>query len=266
MKGIAQSIQESPHFTAMVLSTISGLSTGLGGLIVVFFGSPSKSTMGFMLGFASGVMLYVSFLDLLPETIEVVGMLYAHVWFVIGMIFFHILTYLVPEPDPSKIENKEIKDAKLWVTSIIVVVGLMLHNIPEGMAVYLSAMKGWKLGLTIAISIALHNLPEGTVVAVSMYAATKSKWAAIKWSFISGVCEPAGAIAFGLFLQTILSAFAVYCMLAAVAGMMTYICIRELIPHAITNMESKMKTLISNLLGMAAIFTLSTIIDQYGVH
>jgi len=76
------------------------------------------------------------------------------------------------------------------MTGLVVVTGISLHNFPEGMAVYLSTLKGWKLGLSIAFAIAMHNIPEGIAVAVSMYAATRSKWSAIKWSIFSGFCEP----------------------------------------------------------------------------
>lgn len=118
------------------------------------------------------------------------------------------------------------------MTALIVVTGISLHNIPEGMAVYLSTLKGWKLGVAIAVAIGLHNIPEGMAVSTSMYAATKSKWAAIKWSLLSGLCEPLGAFAFGVFFYQYLSEFTVYCMLSGVAGVMTYICVKELIPQA----------------------------------
>lgn len=203
-------------------------------------------------------MMYVSFLDLLPETIEQIGFIWSIIWFLLGFLFFHFIIKFVPEFDTSIVDS-DVADPKLFLSSMIVIVGISLHNFPEGMAVYLSAMNGWKLGLSIAIGIGLHNIPEGIAVAVSTYAATNSKWKAIQWSFISGIFEPIGAAIFGIFYKYV-SVWAVHCQLALVAGIMTYICLKELIPNGIENMDSKWWCLVGNLIGSLILFTCSSII------
>ncbi|KAL0485167.1 zntB [Acrasis kona] len=265
----------SKHFTAITMSLIAGLSTGIvvGGFIVMFLGRPSEKTIGAMLGFASGVMLFVSFVHLVPETAEKIGWQMAVSSFLAGVVFFYFVIKLIPEPDPSKFEeartqdNKGTKkvDAKLLMTGIVVATGMALHNFPEGMAVYLSTLKHYNLGLAIALAIGLHNIPEGMAVAVTMYAATKSKWQALKYSFLSGLCEPLGAIMFGLLFYGWLSETAVYFMLGSVAGVMTYICFAELISNALTYCGVTI-TVISNVVGMIVLFLSSIALEQFEEH
>ncbi len=84
---------------AMLLTLFAGLSTALGGLIVVVFGSPSPAFLGHTLSFSSGVMLMISFVDLLPEAVGSVGFAQANIAFFVGMALFALLVRLVPEPD-----------------------------------------------------------------------------------------------------------------------------------------------------------------------
>jgi ZIP family zinc transporter len=169
---------------------------------------------------------------------------------------------------------------KLMVTSLVVVTGISLHNFPEGMAVYLSTLNGWRLGVTIAIAIGyvcifhtyrslnslhilrLHNFPEGMAVAAPVYAATKSKWTAIKWSLVSGLCEPIGALAFGLFFRNLIDQYGVCCMLAGVSGVMVYICIKELIPSS-WELCGIVKMIASNVFGGVVLFFCSLLLAEY---
>lgn len=148
------------------------------------------------------------------------------------------------------------------VTSLVVVTGISLHNFPEGMAVYLSTLNGWKLGLTIAIAIGLHNFPEGLAVAAPIYAATKSRWSAIKWSLVSGLCEPVGALAFGLFFRQYIDEFGVCCMLGGVSAVMLYICFKELIPSAMKFCNLTM-VIGANVAGATVLFYCSQLLAHF---
>jgi ZIP family zinc transporter len=150
------------------------------------------------------------------------------------------------------------------MTSIVVFTGICLHNFPEGMAVYLSTLKGWNLGLTIAIAIGMHNVPEGIVVASTTYAATKSKWKTLQYTFLSGMAEPIGALAFSLFFHKYLTERAVYCMLSGVAGIMTYICVAELIPSSFKYIRSR-QIIMANVFGMIVIYLCSILLHVYEV-
>jgi ZIP family zinc transporter len=131
--------------------------------------------------------------------------------------------------------------------------------------VYLSTLKQYNLGLAIAIAIGLHNIPEGMAVAVTMYAATKSKWQALKWSFLSGLCEPLGAILFGVLFYGWISETAVYFMLGSVAGIMTYICIMELIANALTYCGVGV-TVLANIVGMIVLHFSGMALEQFEGH
>jgi len=126
--------------------------------------------------------------------------------------------------------------------------------------VYLTCLKGVKAGLPLAIAMMIHNIPEGIAVACPIYVATKSKWAAFKWSFFSGLFELVGLIIFELFLTDILTPFIMDFTLAIVAGVMLVLCFTELIPETFENVSPK-DAIFSNIFGMFLMFTSHTIME-----
>lgn len=225
---------------ALIATALSGLSTGIGGLFIMFYGQPSNAKLGHMLSISSGVMIYISFMDLLTESMIRIGFVMANICFFAGMFLFALIVQLFPEPEfidkkaKAKSDNgKPTEDSHkeyLKNVGIITAVGISLHNFPEGMAVYISCLKGVHMGLPLTLAIAAHNIPEGMAVAAPIYGATGSKWKALMYSTLSGVCEPIGALIFGAFLTDYLTEYMIQCLLAGVAGIMVYMCIRELIP------------------------------------
>jgi len=107
-----------------------------------------------------------------------------------------------------------------------------IHNFPEGIATFATALTDINLGIVIAIAIALHNIPEGLAVYVPIFYATGSKKTAFKFTFISGIAEPIGAIIAYLILMPFLDDSLLAMLLAFVAGIMVYISIDEIIPAA----------------------------------
>ncbi|GAM19689.1 hypothetical protein SAMD00019534_028640, partial [Acytostelium subglobosum LB1] len=301
--------------TALFMCLISGLSTALGGVFILLMKEPSFKVLGYMLGFSSGVMIYISFLDLLPEAIEEIGFLPANFYFFGGILFFALILQLVPDAEgeehahePPKVaskpqkevikvgdqdkeevdesdkqedkhdddkkskknkkkseksEKKEVhsdedkkkkaKDAYLVKLGIVTAIGISLHNFPEGVAVYLACLKGANVGIPLMLAIAAHNIPEGMAVAAPIYTATGSKWQAFKYCLLSGLCEPAGAIIFGLIFKDYMSPYLVQCMLAAVAGIMIFMAIKELMPATLKYVSVNAAT-VSNVIGMFVIF------------
>merc|ERR1712054_729474 len=129
-------------------------------------------------------------------------------------------------------------------TSALFIILLMcIHNFPEGVAVYLSVLRGVASGAGICFAIALHNIPEGVVVASPVYAASGSRWIAMKYALIAGLCEPLGAVCFSLLFKSVINYYVVHSMLASVAaellfiavyyyqGMMVHLSFSELIPE-----------------------------------
>jgi len=177
------------------------------------------------------------------------------------MLFFACVVYFIPEIDAEKLIKKEkettpsgkVSESYLLMVGIITAVGISLHNFPEGVAVYLTTLKGVNVGIPLTLAIAAHNIPEGMAVAAPIYGSTKSRWQAIKWSTLSGLCEPLGALIVAVFFTSYLTNHMVQSLLAAVAGIMVYMCLMELIPATLKYIDPK-AAMISNTIGMFAIF------------
>ncbi|KAK5580343.1 hypothetical protein RB653_000359 [Dictyostelium firmibasis] len=286
--------------TAFTMCFLSGLSTAIGGLYVIFIKQQSHKLLGHLLSFSSGVMIYISFMDLLPESIAEIGFYNANIWFFVGIIFFAAILRFVPHDhdegdsnhahshngasvDKHIDNNKEVddnngkdkkqkqqkqkqkqqqqniknkkknKDSYLNSVGIATAIGVSLHNFPEGVAVYLACLKGIDVGLPLMLAIAAHNIPEGMAVAAPIYSATGSKWKAFKYSLYSGLCEPIGALIFGLIFREYMTPYLIQSMLAAVAGIMVFMVIKELLPAAFKYVSVD-ESAFSNVLGMIFFF------------
>ena len=103
----------------------------------------------------------------------------------------------------------------------------------QGLATFIAALANPSLGVTLCVAIALHNIPEGVAVALPVYYATRSRKKAFMWAFLSGVSEPIGALLGWLVLKDAMGPAVYGVMFGMVAGMMVYVCIRELLPTAL---------------------------------
>jgi ZIP family zinc transporter len=216
---------------ALLLTTLAGLSTTLGSLLALAVRKPGPRFMSATLGFSAGVMVSVSFVELLQEGIESIGFAYAHFGFFTGITLIFLIDYLLPHEWAGHHDLSENRDEnRLMRMGLLVALGIAIHNFPEGMATFAGTLKDPSLGLAIAVAIAIHNIPEGLAVSAPVYAATKSRSRAFFWSFISGVAEPLGAGVAALFLLPFLTPALLGWLLAFVAGVMVYIAFDELIP------------------------------------
>lgn len=219
---------------ALLLSSLAGAATGLGGLLTVLQTNVSKARLGYWQGAAAGFMLSVCVFDLLPTLLKDVNPFRAAVFIIAGAALFVILRVHIPEPDLESMGVKGSEKEVLW-SGLLTAAGISLHNFPEGIAVCIASLKGLKFGLPLAIAIGLHNIPEGMAVALPLYYATKNKWYAVKMAFLSGLAEPAGVI-FVLGFITVIGALTrefVACGMAAVVGVMAVLSLWELMPQAI---------------------------------
>lgn len=223
---------------AFILCTIAGLSTVLGAFIVFFSKSDNKKIITFALGFSSSVMITVSFTDLFPSALNSLlkyysraySTIYSLLFIVSGFFIALLIDKLIPENNLSY-NNK--KDTNLYKLGLFSSLAIMVHNFPEGMATFISSYENPSLGLYITLAIMLHNIPEGISIAVPIYAATKSKLKAFKYTFISGMAEPLGAVLTFLFLRPFINELMLGIVFAVVCGIMLYIAFNELIPNAI---------------------------------
>ncbi|KAJ7284329.1 hypothetical protein O6H91_Y337500 [Diphasiastrum complanatum] len=171
---------------ALALSMVGGLSTAFGALLVVLFPTPNIKRLGLLQGLAAGLMLTISFMDLLHNAINAIGFSKANFWFFGGVIMLAGIVTFIPEPSilpqssqndkrrkerrndssPSKDLTKR-RHKQVLFSGIITAVGISLHNFPEGMAVFLGSMKGLRVGISLALAIALHNIPEVSTILCS---------------------------------------------------------------------------------------------------
>lgn len=217
-------------FEAVLLSLIAGTATGVGGILVVLLGRISDRFIAGSMGFASGVMLLVSFLNLFVESLDLTSYLNVSLAFATGSVVMIVIDSLLPHLELGRRENGVLK-SKLLHSGLLILIGITLHNIPEGVIVSAGYSHLPQLGILIAVAVFFHNLPEGIATAVPLASAGSRKRDVILATFISGLAEPLGALSGGTLLigaSNEVLGFA----LAFAAGVMTYITADELIPIA----------------------------------
>ncbi len=219
---------------ALLLSTLAGLSTTIGSILGIAVRKPGPKFMTLTLGFSAGVMIHVSFVELLQGGIRSAGFMPAHVAFFLGMAIMFAIDVLIPHDYLGQEEHSGtgMRSSNLLKTGTFVALGLAIHNVPEGMAAFVGALEDPSLGIAIAVAIAIHNIPEGLAIAAPIYAATGSRKRAFLYSFLSGVAEPIGAGLAALILLPFLSEAILGYVLAGVGGIMVFISLDELIPVA----------------------------------
>jgi zinc transporter, ZIP family len=229
---------------AFSFTIMAGLATGIGGLLSIF-GGTSRQVLSTALGFSAGVMVYVSMIEILPKSVDSLleerSATTAH-WlagagFFAGIALIAIIDRFVPEavnphePTGTADEDKRREHALLRMGTFTAL-ALALHNFPEGFATFLAALDDPKVAIPIVIAIAIHNIPEGIAVAVPVFHATGSRTKALAFSTLSGLAEPAGALIGFAILQPFITPTLFGVTFAAVAGIMVFISIDELLPTA----------------------------------
>ena len=223
-----------------IISTLAGLSTIIGSLFV-FLKIDKKSYnkyITFCLSFSAAIMIGISIFDLIPESFFLIYNEYGIFNTIILLISSLIISYIIITI-LSNLLNKENNTNYLYKLGILNMIVLILHNLPEGIATFLSSYQNISLGLRLSIAIMLHNIPEGISIAVPIYYATGSLKKAFKATFISGIAEPIGAILSLLFLKNYMSDTLISTILIVVAGLMITLSIEELIPRSIKYKENK---------------------------
>ncbi|MDI9498146.1 MAG: zinc transporter ZupT [Bacillota bacterium] len=245
-------LTSAEFFRAFLMTLIAGLATGVGGLMAVRRRRLDQRFLSLALGFSAGVMIYVSFVEMLPKAQEslsghygeAAGPWVATLAFFAGIGLIALIDHVIPEAenphepkdwndmDPEAAGQPEQKRQALLRMGLFSALAISIHNFPEGFATFMSALEDPALGLSITVAIAIHNIPEGISVAVPVYYATNSRRRALRYAFLSGVAEPLGALVGFLLLRPWLDARLLGLVFAAVAGIMVYISLDELLPSA----------------------------------
>ena len=229
---------------AFGLTLFAGLSTGIGSILAFFTKRTNTKFLSTSLGFSAGVMIYVSFMEMMPQAKsnllqsfgDRLGTLYLLIAFFGGMGLITLIDFLIPEDkNPHEMHNVEElsnKQTGLKKTGMLVALSIGIHNFPEGIATFTSALNSMEIALPITAAIAIHNIPEGIAVSVPIYQATGNKKKAFWLSFLSGMAEPIGALFGFLILLPFWTPAINGFILAAVSGIMVFISIDELLPAA----------------------------------
>jgi ZIP family zinc transporter len=237
----------NPVVIAFLLTLFAGLSTGIGSLIAFFAKRTNTSFLSASLGLSAGVMIYVSFVELLPGAVQLIsrqsenGKIWGVVSFFAGIALIAIIDKLVPSVEnphePKLVEDmhhEPQKNARLLRMSFMTALVIAIHNFPEGIVTFITTINEFSLGVPIAIAIAIHNIPEGIAVSVPIFYATGSRKKAFWYSFASGLAEPVGAFFAWLALLPFIknNPELIGYVSAAVGGIMVYISLDELLPAA----------------------------------
>ncbi len=233
---------------AFSLTLFAGLSTGIGSAFALLSKKTSNRFLSASLGFSAGVMLYVSFTDILVKANDslisdlgpTTGAWAATGAFFFGMLFIAVIDKVIPETEnPHEVHTVEEMDGKsiehklkLMRMGIFTALAITIHNFPEGIATFMAALSDPVMGISIAVAIAIHNIPEGIAVAVPVFYATGSRKKAFLLSLLSGLSEPLGALAGFVILYRFLNDTMFGIVFAIVAGIMVYISLDELLPAA----------------------------------
>lgn len=248
-------------FIAMLLTLFAGFSTAIGSIIAFFSRKDDLRVLSLGLGFSAGVMIYISFMEILPTALKDFKNYYNSHWaellglacFFGGILISLLIDKLIPEdvnphepkedlselkicPLPQKGQNPpkfhpgeklhQINTKALKRTGIFTALAIAIHNFPEGFATFISSLDNLTLGIAIAIAVAIHNIPEGLAVSLPIYHATGDKKKAFIYSALSGFAEPLGAFVGALILLPFI--------FAVIAGIMVFISLDELLPAAKT--------------------------------
>ena len=252
---------------AFLLAIFAGASTCAGAAIAFFSKQDSTKMLSAGLGFSAGVMVYLSFVELLPASIKEFSKLSQNGEIIALFIFFAsmlaciFIDKVVPDDvNPHEIEAPEaycglrscyLNDRELYIakqalaqdnapasnktlrrTGILTAFAIALHNFPEGFATFASGLESIKLGVVVALAVAIHNIPEGVAVSLPIYHATGQKRKAFIFAALSGLAEPLGALVGALLILPLFGASAVAVSFALVAGVMIFISFDELFPVA----------------------------------
>lgn len=239
---------ESNILIPLLLTLFAGLATGIGSLIAFFAKQTNKRFLSFSLGLSAGVMIYVSFVELLRNAEDVLsaelgekeGMGLTVLCFFLGIALIGLIDRLVPSfENPHEIRSVESMqqrptqvNAKLKRMGVMTALAIAIHNFPEGIATFMAAVESPTLGIAIAAAIAIHNIPEGIAVSVPIFYATGDRKKAFLYSLLSGLAEPIGALLGWLVLMPFMSHTMMGCVFAGVAGIMVFISLDELLPAA----------------------------------
>jgi ZIP family zinc transporter len=222
------------------------------GSLIGVLKKPSDRFMFNMLSFAAGVMLAISFLQLIPQSIHFSSVLFSIIGFVIGALFMFAVDKLIPHIHPELCAQEQ--GGKLKKTSIYLLLGIAMHNLPEGMAIAIGTVSSFKTTFAIALAIAIHDIPEGICTSAPYYYYSRKKLKSFLLSASTAIPTLIGFILSYYLFKNIPLQF-VGLIIGATAGLMIYISSDELIPSSCSKITNH-STIFSLILGIILVMLL----------
>lgn len=260
-------LEYSPILLALFATLYTYLLTALGASMVFFFKTINKKVLNSMLGFAAGIMIAASFWSLLKPAIEMAAESGAVPWvpavigFLSGGLFIYLIDRILPHLHMGLATDKAEGIKTTWQRSVLLILAITLHNIPEGLAVgvaFGALAENPETGVlagavALAIGIGLQNFPEGAAVSIPLRREGFSRRKSFFYGQLSGIVEPiAGVI--GAYLVLLIKPLLPYA-LSFAAGAMIFVVVEELIPESQTGNETDLST-IGAMLGFATMMLL----------
>lgn len=238
------------------LTVLVGLTMGVGSIMSFIVSNTHKKLLAISLSFAAGIMIYVSFMEMLPEGIHLIegylgdkGNIIAISWFFGGMFLSAIIEKLVHvfagdyhdhhhghshdhdhEEDHHNHDHEQEEVHHLSKLGIMSAVAIGVHNLPEGLALFTAGIKDIKLALPIAAAVIIHNIPLSIAISVPIYYSTGSKKKAFLYTTMVGLCQPLGAIIGYVLLSKHFNDLLFGILFSVVAGIMVFVSLDELLP------------------------------------
>lgn len=241
----------------LIMCALAGLSTGIGGLIVAFTGIPDDRKMAFSQGFAAGVMLAVSVMDLLPETFATYYVYMPFVTAIKAVLALFFCGWTAGAATASMVIKDNAADSDIVHTvrrtAAITIMVMVMHNLPEGILTVFSSSHSMEKGIKITMAVALHNLPEGIAVASPVLYLTGKSVKAFAYSLLTGMAELAGGVTAYFLLKGIMTPALLNGIMPVVAGVMCQAAICEMIPAGgkISDFQHTLYGIITGILAMS---------------
>ncbi|HEX2969838.1 MAG TPA: ZIP family metal transporter [Bacteroidales bacterium] len=262
-----QLISYSPIVLALLATSYTYFTTAMGAGMVFFFKSINRKILNSMLGFAAGIMIAASFWSLLKPAIEMAGengdvpWMPAVIGFLSGGAFIFLIDKLLPHLHMGLATDKAEGIHTTWQRSILLVLAITLHNIPEGLAVgvafgalgHTQDMGTLSGAIALAIGIGLQNFPEGAAVSIPLRREGFSRKKSFFYGQLSGIVEPISGV-IGAYLVLVIQPLLPYA-LSFAAGAMIFVVVEELIPESQTGNETDLST-VGAMLGFAVMMLL----------
>lgn len=213
----------------ILITSIAGLSTLVGNILLFIDSKYKDKLISFSMGLSFIVMFLLSILELIPEGIRMVSnrlslyeiYLYSLLLLVVGYLFVIF------------IDNKIDSDSKLYKIGILSMIGLLVHNIPEGIICAISSYNNIDIGLKMSFMIMVHNIPEGIVISLPIYYSTGSRGKALLYTVVSSLGEILGAIITMLFLYRFINDYVLFVIYMVTSGIMITLSVGKILKEGI---------------------------------